>query len=70
MSAMEALIVLQSSAESFLTSNWSVLLGTLALGGVLLLLSLHRKKYSYYNAPSPPVRAPYWIFGNVELSER
>jgi hypothetical protein len=67
---MEALNASKSSAEALLISNGSVLLATLALGGVLLLLSLHRKKYSYYNAPTPPVRAPYWMFGNVELSER
>jgi hypothetical protein len=70
MNGMEPLNALQYFSETFVTSNSSLLLGTLALGGVLLLLSFHRKKYSYYNAPSPPVRAPYWLFGNVELSER
>lgn len=56
--------------ETLSSCNEGFLLGALALGAVLLLLRLHRPKYSYYSAPSPPLRAPYWLFGNVEMIER
>jgi hypothetical protein len=67
---MEQLNNLYYAVESHLGGNSGLLLGTLVLGAVLLLLSLHRSKYSYYSAPSPPLRAPYWLFGNVEMVER
>jgi hypothetical protein len=70
MSAMEQLDSFFQAVEAQLGGNAIVLLATFVLGGVLLLVSLHKSKYSYYSAPSPPVRAPYWAFGNVEMVER
>jgi hypothetical protein len=71
MGGMEELKASMLAVQAYLSSNTGLLLGTLVLGGVLLLLlNLHKKKYSYYSAPSPPIRSPYWLFGNVEMSER
>eukprot|EP00882_Tetradesmus_deserticola_P013897 GHRQ01014762.1.p1 GENE.GHRQ01014762.1~~GHRQ01014762.1.p1 ORF type:complete len:265 (+),score=77.84 GHRQ01014762.1:176-970(+) len=67
---MEQLRSIYAAVEALMGGNAWFLLGALALGAGLLLLSLHRSKYSYYSAPSPPVRAPYWLLGNVELAER
>lgn len=67
---MDQLSELYSAIEAHLSGNAGLLLATLVLGALLLLLSLHRSKYSYYSAPSPPLRAPYWLFGNVEMVER
>lgn len=34
-----------------------------------VLFSTYKAKYSFYKAPTPPLRIP-WLFGNVEVVER
>lgn len=53
--------------------QWPVLLCTVAAVLVVAIRNLwasYKARYSYYDAPSPTVRAPWWLLGNVEVVER
>lgn len=60
--------------DAFIGSNQTtVVLWTVAAVVVVALSAwwtAYKAKYSYYSAPSPRVRAPWWPLGNVEVVER
>jgi hypothetical protein len=71
---MEALAQLQAGFQQAAGLDATLVAYTLAalVAGLLAtcLLRLYQGRYSYYSAPSPRIRPPYWALGNVEIVER